>query len=253
MTDLYQNIIYSLVRAKESNFFTEENFYILHWLYRIRKEKCSRGIRPGFIQPDFLWVIFRPMMQSKKRSRTNADIRIAVNLWCSNRAEAEEKYGHISDWDVSSVTDMSKLFMDKIEFNDDMSRLFMDKAGFNDDISCWNVSNVTNMSYMFYGTSGFNRPIGNWNVSNVTDMRSMFMCAHSFNEPIGNWEVSNVTNMAFMFSMADVFNQAIGDWNVSNVTNMKGMFSKALEFNQSITNWNIDRLTDDPQYLYEFY
>jgi hypothetical protein len=34
---------------------------------------------------------------------------------------------------------------------------------------------------------------------------------------------------------------------------MKGMFSKALEFNQPITNWNIDRLTNDPQYLYEFY
>jgi hypothetical protein len=43
MSDPYKKLIYSLVRAKESNFFTEENFYILHWLYRIRKEKCSRG------------------------------------------------------------------------------------------------------------------------------------------------------------------------------------------------------------------
>ena len=79
MSEIYKNIIYSLVRTKESNFFTEENFYILQWLYRIRKEKCSRGIRIGFIQPDFLWVIFRPMMQSKKLCRSNGDIKISRN------------------------------------------------------------------------------------------------------------------------------------------------------------------------------
>ena len=61
---------------------------------------------------------------------TNDTIRTAVtNL-------AESQYGHISTWDVSRVTNMSKLFKDKEDFNE--------------DISYWNVSNVTDMSDMFF-------------------------------------------------------------------------------------------------------
>ena len=47
-----------------------------------------------------------------------------------------ERVGHISDWDVSRVTDMSELFSEMELFNDNL----------ND----WNVSNVTSMNYMFY-------------------------------------------------------------------------------------------------------
>ena len=50
------------------------------------------------------------MLSSKKRSGgykfRDADIHEAVNLWFSNKAEAETQYGHISEWDVSSVTNM---------------------------------------------------------------------------------------------------------------------------------------------------
>ena len=105
----------------------------------------------------------------------------AVEFWCNNRAEAESQYGHISDWDVSSVTYMSHLFTGMALFNDDISR--------------WDVSNVTNMSGMFHGARSFNQPIGDWNVSNVTNMSHMFCNALSFNQPIGDWDVSKVTDM----------------------------------------------------------
>ena len=60
---------------------------------------------------------------------TNDNIKDAVNLWCDNKDEAIEIYGHIIGlWDVSHVTDMSNLFKDKLYFNDDISK--------------WNVSNV---------------------------------------------------------------------------------------------------------------
>ncbi len=77
------------------------------------------------------------------------------------------KYGHISEWDVSRVTDMSGLFQVH--------------ECFNEDIDKWDVSNVTDMHHMFSGIQ-FNKPIGSWNVSNVKDMSYMFMNAGHFNQ-----------------------------------------------------------------------
>ena len=53
------------------------------------------------------------------------------------------------------------------------------------DISQWDVSSVTNMSslFAFYGARSFNQPLNNWNVSNVTTMNDMFLGATSFNQP----------------------------------------------------------------------
>ena len=39
------------------------------------------------------------------------------------------------------------------------------------EISNWDVSNVTNMRWMFANASSFNQPLNKWNVSNVTDNR----------------------------------------------------------------------------------
>lgn len=115
----------------------------------------------------------------------NDTIRIAVQLWLTNEEEALKKYGHISDWDVS---------------------------------------NVTNMLSLFNGAKNFNQPLNNWNVSNVTDMSYMFFEAINFNQPLNNWNVSNVTNMLLMFNDAINFNQPLNNWNVSKVTDMSGMF-----------------------------
>ncbi len=160
--------------------------------------------------------------------RTDEDIRPAVNLWYTNRAEAEAYFGNISDWDVSSVTDMSYLFSEKVDFND--------------DIGNWDVSNVTNMEYMFYHASKFNKPIGNWDVSNVTNMDYMFAFAYKFNQAIGNWDVSHVISMNYMFHRAYKFNQPIGIWDVSNVISMNYMFYAAPVFNQDLTKWDISNV-----------
>jgi surface protein len=44
---------------------------------------------------------------------------------------------------------------------------------FNQDISNWDVSNVTDMRRMFSGCFRFNQDIGGWDVSKVTDMQEM--------------------------------------------------------------------------------
>ena len=214
------------------------------------------------------------------RFLTKETLKEAVDLWCKNRDEAKERYGHIRRWDVSRVTNMSGLFQFKKKFNDNisrwdvsnvtnMSRMFSYAESFNQAIGDWDVSNVTDMSYMFsethafnqesigdwdvsnvtsmrfmfLGAESFNQPIGLWNVSNVTDMTNMFGEAYKFNQPIGAWDVSNVTGMSYMFRNAHKFNQPIGDWNVSNVTNMNYMFGNAFKFNQPIGLWNVSNVT----------
>ena len=56
--------------------------------------------------------------------------------------------GHINNWDVSGVTDMSAMFAGVTSFNQDISQ--------------WDVSNVEDMEYMFKDAKSFNRNISNW-------------------------------------------------------------------------------------------
>ena len=129
----------------------------------------------------------------------NISIHNAVHLWFKNKQRAIRKYGHISNWDTSGVTNMSKLFFRRFSFNE--------------NISSWNVSNVTDMSDMFCDAESFNQDIGRWNVSSVTNMSDMFNNAESFNQDIGLWDVSNVVDMQHMFLGATEFCQNICKWN----------------------------------------
>ena len=52
------------------------------------------------------------------------------------------------------------------------------------EISNWDVSKVTSMRSMFAHARSFNQPLNKWNVSNVFDMVSMFQNATSFNQPL---------------------------------------------------------------------
>ena len=75
-------------------------------------------------------------------------------------------------------------------------------SSFNQPLNNWDVSNVTNMTKMFSGARSFNQPLNKWNVSNVTRMAWMFQDATSFNQPLDNWNVSKVTYTWSMFSGA---------------------------------------------------
>ena len=47
----------------------------------------------------------------------NETIKSAVKEWLLDETTAEAIYGHISNWDVSKVTQMNQLFYNKIYFN----------------------------------------------------------------------------------------------------------------------------------------
>ena len=170
--------------------------------------------------------------------KSNKELKKAFKQWCENKNECIQKYGHISHWDVSKITDMSNLF--SYYYIDQYTYLF---AEFNEDISRWDVSQVINMKCMFSESENFNQPLNDWDVSNVTNMDSMFMFAKCFNQPLNNWNVSNVTNMCRMFNNAKTFNQPLNNWNVSNVKDMGYMFYKAKKFNQPLNNWSVFNVT----------
>jgi surface protein len=87
----------------------------------------------------YSFTIFKP--------DTKEILQKAVDDWCENKNSAMNKYGHISIWNTSMITDMSFLFDFKKEFNNDISE--------------WNVSNVINMSYMFHESPTFEKDIEN--------------------------------------------------------------------------------------------
>lgn len=162
--------------------------------------------------------------------------------------------GNINAWDVSNVTNMYALFGVARLFNQplnnwnvsavtDMSLMFFRTDAFNQNINNWNTSNVTNMYRMFEDADAFDQPINDWNVSSVENMKQMFQRAEVFNQPLNNWNVSAVTDMEDMFNNTPVFNQNIDSWNVSAVTTMESMFSLATAFNQPLDSWNVSAVT----------
>tara|TARA_B100001063_G_scaffold120576_1_gene112561 strand:+ start:247 stop:2361 length:2115 start_codon:yes stop_codon:yes gene_type:complete len=166
----------------------------------------------------------------------------------------------IGSWDVSNVTNMSRMFVGAAgedaatSFNQDiskwdtskvtdMSQMFEDAVVFSQDIGNWNTSSVTNMTNMFKGATSFNQDIGSWNTSSVTNMTNMFREATSFSKYIGSWDVGNVTDMTAMFYNATLFNKDIGSWNTTSVTSMNYMFRGATMFNQGLGNWDVSKVT----------
>ena len=107
---------------------------------------------------------------------TNANFHVAVDWWINNQTISTAAFGHISDWNVSAVTNMNNAFKNRTLFNE--------------DIGGWDVGSVTTMSSIFEGT--FNQGIENWDTSKVTSMQKMFNGASSFEKDIGDWNTSAV-------------------------------------------------------------
>ena len=134
-----------------------------------------------------------------------------------------------SHWNVSSVTDMHRMF---------------NATNANPDVSSWDVSKVTDMNGMFRRATAANPDVSNWNVSAVTNMSSMFLTATSANPDVSSWNVSSVTNMGAMFQDATSANPDVSGWNVSSVTNMNSMFRRATSANPDVSSWNVSSVTD---------
>jgi hypothetical protein len=65
---------------------------------------------------------------------TDENFKQAIALWFENKEQCKFRFGHISDWKTSRVTNMERAFYERRDFNEDIGR--------------WNVGNVTNMCGM---------------------------------------------------------------------------------------------------------
>ena len=180
---------------------------------------------------------------------------------CTKYGTVDNKYGVMSYWDVSLVTDMQSAFQSKSTFNGDiskwdvssvkdMSHMFRGANAFTGDLSSWRTSSLTRMYRLLYDSHA-NPDLSNWDVSKVTNMERVFDHCDSFNQDISSWDVSSVTNMHYMFSHARKFNGELNDWDTSNVRNMYYMFHYAYDFNQDLDKWDTSSVTD-MHYMFEY-
>ena len=122
-------------------------------------QSCSSG-QFTYDENDATSCLTSKVLPNGNGFATNAghNLRHIVLEWVAGRTSVIiEEYGHISDWNVSHITNMKYLFYD---------------TAFDDDISKWQTDSVTTMESMFQSTSVFNLNISAWNTGAVTNMKS---------------------------------------------------------------------------------
>jgi surface protein len=203
------------------------------------EEGCAESVRRrrwaeerAFGIPLTRRLILRHKLLLERKIRTDKDIREAVKQWHEDPAAAEKRYGHISDWDVSRVTDMSRLFRVGRPTN----------PHFNEDLSKWQTGSVRDMSWMFSGACSFTSDLSEWDTSKVVYMNQMFAGGLSFTSDLSKWQTGNARDMSGMFTGASSFTSDLSEWDTSKVTAMSEMFRVALSFNSDLSKWQTDKV-----------
>jgi hypothetical protein len=215
----------------------------------------------------------------------NDDLKQAVDLWIADKTRAQGLYGrHVSDWNVSAVTDMSLLFRGATNFSEDLSQwdvslvrnmsgMFHDAGQFQSNLSYWQVSNVKDFSHMFHGAISFDGDVSTWEVSSAVDYSFMFCNAASFRgdliltwmtdfnkenyidysysklrRPVISKESRSfpyAQNMESMFENATSFDSDLSFWETGAVVNMRAMFRNATHFGcGDLRDWNVSAVRD---------
>jgi surface protein len=146
-----------------------------------------------------------------------------------------DNYCPIGQWDVSNIQDFSYVF------SADRNPLLVN---FNEDLSDWDMSSATNLRYMFRRCRRFNSDVSRWNVANVTNFSHMFSCCGAFKSDVSRWNTVGATDMSFMFRYCHHFNSDVSQWDVSNATNLRGMFDGCGLFNSDVSQWVVSAVTD---------
>ena len=133
-------------------------------------------------------------------------------------------------WDVSSATNMSRLFEGNGEFNGDLSH--------------WDVSRVLDMERMFRNSGIQNSGIGHWDVRSLATAKEMFTSTTKLSRDLNlsRWNVQRCEDLTSMFSRSSVFDSGIGNWELPTTANTNGMFRKARLFQGKLGKWSAEHL-----------
>ena len=95
------------------------------------------------------------------------------------------------------------------------------------DLSNFDTSSVTDMSGMFSDIRVVNLDLSSFNTGNVTNMSGMFYNSKVTSLDLSSFDTKNVTNMISMFSWSDATSIDLSSFDTSNVTSVNGMFCGA--------------------------
>lgn len=140
----------------------------------------------------------------------------------------------LSRWDVSGVTDMSRMF---------------NRSAFDGDLSKWNVPALRSASNMFAYAS-FNGDIADWDVSQLQNMQGMFRYS-VFKGDLSRWCVANATDLWDMFQgAAFVGNIQRWCWPLNaKVDNMFGPYIVASGLPPNLYHWHLAVVEEQPDAL----
>jgi hypothetical protein len=172
----------------------------------------------------------------------NQSIRRAVGDWHSDDESmlCYNKWGNISEWNTTGVTNIDELFsrsqIDLVDLSQwdtsnmvSMADTFRSYSGNPKSVAAWDVGSVTNFSGMFRD-SGLDTDLSSWNTSSAEDMSYMFAFTENFNSDLSTWSTGNVKQFAFMFASALSFNANLTAWDMSSVESIFWMFRGASSF-----------------------
>jgi surface protein len=144
----------------------------------------------------------------------------------AGNSEVAEMYGFpMGTWDVSRLSDFSRVFNRDLTETLDPNAPISGLVTFDEDLSGWNVSNAVNMHGMFAGANQFvGKGLEKWDVGRVSDFSKMFMNANDFVGSVSLWDTSSATTMEAMFANARKLNGDLSLWDVSRVRTMAYMF-----------------------------
>jgi surface protein len=150
----------------------------------------------------------------------------------SSTSDVATQYGYpIGNWDVSQISDFSKVF--SAIRNPNMYY-------FDADLSGWDLTSAEATSSMFQGTISFTditNSLAGWNVAKVIDMSRMFDSS-GFAGDISQWQVGSVKDFSFFAEFATSFQSDLSGWNVASAKEMGWMFRGAKSFSSDVSGWN---------------
>ena len=145
-----------------------------------------------------------------------------------------DKFGLISAWDTSAITDFSDVFRGK--------------ATFNDDISLWDVSSGRKFDSMFRDARVFDQNLGWWDMTSATSVSEMFLNANEFRgEGLKFWDLSLVKTAYRMLESTNLYPgiNLIGffrDGQVSNIEQMFRSLRSPYYEGYMISHWNVTKV-----------
>ena len=172
----------------------------------------------------------------KKKVDKVKDNKTEILYTPEDDAELEEI---IIDLLKNGKTDLNCIDVSKIKYMDDLFGHINKRVPVgNIDISEWDVSNVISMERMFTKCKDLECDISKWDVSNVKDTFCMFYLCKKFNCDLSDWNVSNIEDMNSMFEKCENLDCDLEKWNVNpDKCDVEDMFKNCTKMKNKLPSW----------------